>query len=227
MNQKAIRLLVADDQGIVRKGVQALLSEVEDMNVVGEAEDGQQAIDRAAALKPDVILMDLQMPRMDGIEAIQKIKEKHPRMRILALTSFSSGDMVFPAIKAGALGYLLKDSEPKDLLTAIRQVNRGEPFLQSSIARKVFEEISHPARHPAASDLLTQREMEVLKLVALGMDNHEIANHLVIGEATVRTHISNILDKLHLANRVQAALYALRIGLTSLDDQKIFVEEEY
>ncbi len=226
MTQKKIRLLVTDDQGLVRKGVRALLSEVEDMEVVGEAEDGQQAIDRAATLQPDVILMDLVMPKMDGIEAIQKIMARNPKARILALTSFAADDKVFPAIKAGALGYLLKDSEPQDLITAIRQVNRGEPFLHPSIARKVLEELSHPARRPPTPDPLTPRELEVLKLVAQGMNNQEIAEYLVIGEATVRTHISNILDKLHLANRVQATLYALKEGLASLDDTKTPEEDE-
>jgi NarL family two-component system response regulator LiaR len=141
-----------------------------------------------------------------------------PKMRILALTSFAADDKVFPAIKAGALGYLLKDSEPEDLIAAIKNIYRGEPFLHPSIARKVLEELSHPAGNPPTPEPLTERELEVLQLVSQGLSNQEIAERLVIGDATVRTHIGNILGKLHLANRVQAAIYALRKGLSSLDD---------
>jgi NarL family two-component system response regulator LiaR len=188
------------------------------MSVLGEASDGLEAIAQAEALKPDVILMDLVMPRMDGIEAIRQIKARQPDVRILALTSFVADDQVFPAIKAGALGYLLKDSDPEDLITAIKNVYRGEPFLHPNIARKVLEELSHPAGSAPTPEPLTERELEVLQLVAQGLSNQEIAEKLVIGDATVRTHIGNILSKLHLANRVQAALYALRKGLSSLDD---------
>ncbi len=220
MTKKPIRLLVVDDQGIVRKGIRALLAEVKGMEVLGEASDGLEAIEQAEALKPDVILMDLVMPRLDGIEAIRRIKARQPEVQILALTSFVADDKVFPAIKAGALGYLLKDSDPEDLITAIKNVHRGQPFLHPSIARKVLEELSHPAGNQPTPDPLTEREVEVLQLVAQGINNQEIAERLVISEATVRTHIGNILTKLHLANRVQAALYALRKGLSSLDDSK-------
>jgi NarL family two-component system response regulator LiaR len=220
MTQKPIRLLLVDDQGIVRKGIRALLAEVKGMEILGEAGDGLEAVDQAEALQPDVILMDLVMPRLDGIEAIRRIKAKLPQVQILALTSFVADDKVFPAIKAGALGYLLKDSDPEDLINAIRNVSRGQPFLHPSIARKVLEELSHPAGNPPTPDPLTEREVEVLQLVALGISNQEIAKRLVIGEATVRTHIGNILSKLHLANRVQAALYALRKGLSSLEDSR-------
>ena len=218
MTQKQIRLLIVDDQGIVRKGIRALLAEVKGMNVIGEAGDGLEAVKLADALQPDVILMDLVMPRMDGIEAIRQIMAKQPKARILALTSFVADDKVFPAIKAGALGYLLKDSEPEDLIVAIKNIHRGEPFLHPSIARKVLEELSHPAGSPPTPEPLTERELEVLQLVAQGLSNQEIAEKLFIGDATVRTHIGNILSKLHLANRVQATLYALRKGLSSLDD---------
>ena len=224
MAQKPIRLLLVDDQGIVRKGIRALLAEVKGMVVLGEASNGQEAVAQAEALRPDVILMDLVMPHMDGIEAIRRIKAKQPEVRILALTSFLADDKVFPAIKAGALGYLLKDSDPEDLIVAIQNVYRGQPFLPPNIARKVLEELSHPAGNPPTPDPLTEREVEVLQLVAQGISNQEIAERLVISEATVRTHIGNILNKLHLANRVQAALYALRKGLTSLEDSK--TEEE-
>ncbi len=218
MTQKPIRLLIVDDQGIVRKGIRALLAEVNGMEVIGEAGDGEEAVRLAESLHPDVILMDLVMPRLDGIEAIRQIMARQPKARILVLTSFAADDKVFPAIKAGALGYLLKDSEPEELIVAIRNICRGEPFLHPSIARKVLEELSHPAGSPPTPEPLTERELEVLQLVAQGYSNQAISEKLVISDATVRTHIGNILTKLHLANRVQAALYALRKGLTNLDE---------
>jgi two-component system, NarL family, response regulator LiaR len=218
MTPKPIRLLIVDDQGIVRKGIRALLAEVKGMEVIGEAGDGLEAVKQADLLQPDVILMDLVMPRLDGIEAIRQIMARQPKSRILALTSFAADDKVFPAIKAGALGYLLKDSEPEELIAAIKNIHRGEPFLHPSIARKVLEELSHPAGSPPTPEPLTERELEVLQLVAQGLSNQAIAEKLVIGDATVRTHIGNILSKLHLANRVQAALYALRKGLSTLDE---------
>ncbi|MEJ2735558.1 MAG: response regulator transcription factor [Anaerolineae bacterium] len=218
MNQATIRVLVVDDHAIVRKGIRALLAEIADIEVVGEASDGQEAIDQADALSPDVILMDLVMPDVDGILATRRITADEAGPRILVLTSFAGDDKVFPAIKAGALGYLLKDSEPTDLVDSIRQVHRGEPSLQPSIAQKVLKELRHPSARPPTPDPLTDREMEVLRMVAKGLSNPEIAQRLVITEATVRTHVSNILSKLHLANRVQATLYALQEGITSLDE---------
>ena len=218
MTKQPIRLLVVDDHGIVRKGICALLAQVADMQVVGEASDGESAVVQAEALKPDVVLMDLVMPKMDGVEAIRQILARLPQTRIIALTSFVADDKVFPAIKAGALGYLLKDSEPEDLIGTIRRVYAGEPSLPPSVAIKVLDELSHPKTHPLTPEPLTEREVEVLRLVAQGRDNREIAHYLGIGQATVRTHLDNILSKLHLANRVQATLYALRQGLTSLDE---------
>jgi NarL family two-component system response regulator LiaR len=218
MNERAIRVLVVDDHAIVRKGMRALLAEIEDIEVVGEASDGQEAMAQADALDPDVILMDLVMPGVDGIEATRQITKHDGVRRILVLTSFTGDDKVFPAIKAGALGYLLKDSEPEDLVEAIRQVHRGEPSLQPSIAQKVLKELRRPSARPPTPDPLTDREMEVLRLVAKGLSNPEIAQRLVVTEATVRTHVSNILSKLHLANRVQATLWALQEGIASLDD---------
>jgi NarL family two-component system response regulator LiaR len=209
--------LIADDHTIVRSGITALLAQVPDIEVVGEASDGQQAITQAAILHPDVILMDLVMPNVDGIEAIRQIKARQPDSRILVLTSFAADDKVFPAIKAGALGYLLKESRPSDLIEAIRQVYRGESALHPTIARKVLHELTHPPARPPTPDPLTEREMDVLRLVAQGLGNQEIATKLHVGNATVRTHVSNILAKLHLANRIQVALYALREGLVSLD----------
>ena len=219
MTQTAIRVLIVDDQAIVRKGTMALLAQVAGITVVGEAANGQEAIDQAATLNPDVILMDLVMPKLDGIAAIQQISTSQPQVRILALTSFATDDKVFPAIKAGALGYLLKDAEPEDLVAAIHQVYRGEPSLPPAIARKLLREIRQPSPHTQTTpDPLTERELEVLSLVAKGLDNQAIANRLTVTEVTVRTHISHILDKLHLANRVQATLYALRTGLSALEN---------
>ena len=218
--KKQIRLLIADDHHIVRKGIKVLLATEKDMQVVGEAENGAEAVEKAAALDPDVILMDIVMPGMDGIEATRRITSAKPASRILVLTSFAADDKVFPAVKAGALGYLLKDSTPEQLLEAIRQVYRGEPSLEPSIARKVLQELSNPggAAGKQTSDPLTEREMEVLRLIAQGMSNKEIAAKIFVAEWTVRSHVSNILGKLHLASRTQAALYALRAGLASLDD---------
>jgi NarL family two-component system response regulator LiaR len=218
MEQTTIRVLVVDDHAVVRKGIRALLAEIEGIEVIGEAGDGQGAMAQADALCPDVILMDLVMPGMDGIEAIRQIATGESGPPILVLTSFAGDDKVFPAIKAGALGYLLQDSDPADLVEAIQQVHRGEPSLAPSIAQKVLKELRHPSARPPTPDPLTDREMEVLRLVAKGLTNPEIARQLVITEATVRTHVSHILSKLHLANRVQATLYALQEGITSLDD---------
>jgi NarL family two-component system response regulator LiaR len=214
----SIRVLIADDHAIVRKGIRALLSTEPDIQVIGEAGDGAEAVAQAQALRPDVILMDLVMPKMDGIEATQQITAQLPGTHILVLTSFAADDKVFPAIKAGALGYLLKDSGPEALVRAIHQVHRGEPSLEPSIARKVLYELAHPPKNPPTPDPLTERELDVLRLIAQGHSNREIAGHLVITEMTVRTHVSNILSKLHLASRTQAALYALREGLASLED---------
>jgi len=213
-----IRVLIADDHPVVRKGLHALLATESDIEVVGEAADGREVIAKAGQLQPDVILMDLVMPEVDGIEAIRRITPRQPETRILVLTSFAADDKIFPAIKAGALGYLLKDSSPEDLVQAIRQVHRGESSLHPAIARKLLQELSRPAERPPTPEPLTEREVEVLQEVARGRSNQEIADRLVISEATVRTHVSNILSKLHLASRTQAALYALRRGLVSLEE---------
>jgi len=213
-----IRVLIADDHAILRKGIRALLGTEPDMEVVGETRDGLETVAQARTLRPDVILMDLMMPRMDGIEATRQITAEQPGVRVLVLTSFAADDKVFPAIKAGALGYILKDSGPAELVQAIHQVHQGQPSLEPSIALKVLHEVSHPPQRPLTPDPLSGREMEVLRLLAQGKSNREIADQLVIAELTVRTHVSNILGKLHLASRTQAALYALKEGLASLND---------
>src|SRR4030095_7343376 len=219
MDTLPIRVLLTDDHAIVRKGVRALLATERDIQVVGEAGDGAEAVTQAEALCPDVILMDLMMPKLDGIEATRQITTKTPSARVIVLTSFAADEKVFPAIKAGALGYLLKDSGPEQLVRAIHQVYRGEPSLEPSIARKVLFELAQPPKQqPLTADPLTERELDVLRLVAQGCSNKEIALKLSVSELTVRTHMSNILSKLHLASRTQAALYALQKGISSLED---------
>jgi NarL family two-component system response regulator LiaR len=213
-----IRVMVVDDHAIIRKGIKAMLELIPDVEMVGEAENGLDAIRQDQALNPDVILMDLVMPTMDGIEAIREIKEKRPEARILVLTTFAGEELVFPAIRAGALGYHLKDSSPEALVEAIREVYRGESSLHPVVARKVLTEISSPSERPPTAEPLTPRELEVLRLLAQGYENREIAEKLVISEATARTHVSNIIGKLHLASRTQAALYALKEGLASLEE---------
>jgi len=211
-----IRVLVVDDHAIIRRGMKAVLELVPDIKIIGEAGNGLEAVKKADELHPEVILMDLVMPEMDGIEAIRQIKAHQPDVRILVLTTFAGEEMIFPAIKAGALGYQLKDSSPEALVEAIHQVYRGEPSLHPIIARKLLQELLTPSEKPPTSDPLTQREVEVLRLIAQGYENKEISEKLVISDATTRTHVSNILSKLHLASRTQAALYALREGLASL-----------
>lgn len=212
-----IRVLIVDDHAIVRKGIRALLSESGGFEVIGEAADGQEAVAAAVESRPDVILMDLLMPGMDGIEATLRITAQRPDARILVLTSFAADNKLFPAIKAGALGYLLKDSSPEDLLRAIRQVHRGEPALHPTIARKLLQEIAQPVDLQPAPEALTGRELAVLRLIAQGLSNQEIADQIAVSEPTVRTHVSRILSKLHLASRTQAALYAVREGLETED----------
>ena len=213
MNE-SIRILIAEDHAIVRAGLRALLEVKPGLKVVGEAADGVEAVLKARSLQPDVILMDLVMPRKDGIEAIREIKRENPEARILVLTSFAQDEKVFPAIKAGALGYLLKDSSPQELVQAIRDVYRGESSLHPTIARKLVRELHQASGLPPTEEPLTEREVEVLRLVARGLSNQEIAKNLGISERTVGTHVSNILSKLHLASRTQAALYALQEVLT-------------
>lgn len=212
-----IRILLADDHPIVREGLRALIATEPGMLVVGEARDGGEALFKARSLRPDVILLDLVMPRKDGLAAISEITHDLPGARILVLTSFAEDELVFPALKAGAMGYLLKDASPQELLEAIRAVSRGESSLHPAIARKLLREFTRPADPPARATSLTEREGEILLLVAQGLSNKAIAEHLVVSERTVRSHVSNILQKLHLTSRTQAALYALKEGLATLD----------
>jgi len=214
-----IRVLIADDHQLVRQGMAALLSVKPEFDILGQATDGVEAVELATSLSPDIILMDLQMPHKDGIEATREIKEDNPEARILIITSFAEDENVYLAIKAGALGYLLKDSSPEELMQAIHDVCEGRLSLHPNIALKLIEELNRPTDLQPTDDPLTERESEVLKLVAKGRTNQEIAEELVLSERTVGAHVSNILSKLHLANRTQAALYALRTGLSDLSPE--------
>lgn len=214
-----IHILIVDDHAIVREGLSGLIDAEPGMQVVGEAANGEDGVRLAGTLKPDLILMDLVMPDKDGVQAIREIKNKDPEARILVLTSFAEDDKLFPAIKAGASGYLLKDTLPGELLQAIRAVYKGESFLHPSIAQRVLKEFQSPAQTAPQGEALTERETDVLKLIAQGHSNQEIAENLVLSERTVHSHVNRILTKLHLASRTQAALYALRKGIASLNEE--------
>jgi NarL family two-component system response regulator LiaR len=210
-----ISVLVADDHGIVREGLRAVISAEPDLKLIGEAVDGEDARQKALALKPDVIVMDLMMPRKNGLDATREIKRAEPHARILVLTSFGDDEMVFAAIKAGAVGYLLKDSSAQELPDAIRCLYRGESSLHPAIARKL---VMRCADDSTAADPLTEMELQVLKLMAHGLKNQAIGDRLNISERTARFHVSNIMSKLRLENRTEAALYAIRRGLVSAED---------
>lgn len=210
-----LKVLIVDDHQVVRQGLRTFLELHEDIVVVGEAGDGVTAVEMARQLEPDVILMDLVMPRLDGIAATRELKSKGVPAQVIALTSFTEDDKVFPAIQAGASSYLLKDVSPDDLVEAIRAVHRGEARLHPDIAHKLMEQVAHPA-NPASTppaEHLTDREREVIRLVAQGRSNAEIAQALIISDKTVKTHVSNILSKLNLQDRTQLAIYAIKHGL--------------
>lgn len=214
-----IKVLIVDDHQVVRQGLRTFLELQGDILVIGEAEDGGTAVEMARQLDPDVILMDLVMPRMDGIEATRQVKSLETDVKIIALTSFTEDEKVFPAIQAGASSYLLKDVSPDDLVDAIRAAHRGEARLHPDVLQKLMEQVASqgtPQREPHVESL-TERELEVVRLVAQGRNNHEIAQELVISEKTVKTHISNILGKVHLEDRTQLAIYAYKTGLVELD----------
>ena len=218
LNTTPIRILLVDDHTVVREGMRAFIQIKPDMEVVGDATDGIEALEKARDLEPDVILLDIVMPRLDGIGTIEGLKEQGSQARILVITSFAEDEQIFPAIKAGALGYLLKDSQPQELIEAIRDVYRGEPSLHPTVALKLMNELDREPELPPTEEPLTAREVEVLKLIAQGHSNREIGEQLHLSERTVGKYASNILDKLHLANRTQAALYALRTGIADLDE---------
>ena len=210
-----IRVLIAEDHPIMRQGLGVVLDAYEDLALVGEAENGERAVQLALELKPDVIVMDIQMPVKDGITAIQEISGLGLDARILVLTSYPDDEKVFQAIKAGAMGYFLKETRSEQLAEAIRLVQRDEVALPPAIARKLMQEITEPTETMTPEEALTPRELEILRYLARGLSNQEIASELQISITTVATHVRNILGKLHLANRTQAALYAIERGIST------------
>jgi NarL family two-component system response regulator LiaR len=213
----AIRVLIADDHLVVRQGLRTFLELQDDVEVVADVGDGVQALEAVREHRPDVVLMDLVMPRMDGIEAIRRIAVERPTTRVIALTSFLDDDKVLPAVRAGAAGYLLKDVGPQDLVRAIRTVYGGEALLHPAVAARLMEEVAGAAPRRAGADDLTGRERDVLALIARGLSNKRIARELEISEATVKIHVSSVLRKLDVTDRTQAALHAVRSGLVELD----------
>ncbi len=207
-----IRVLIADDHAVVRQGLRTFLELQDDIEVVADVPDGEAALRAASEYEPDVVLMDLVMPGGGGVEAIRALRERRPEARVLVLTSFLDDEKLFPAVRAGAAGYLLKDVEPAELVRAIRTVDDGEALLHPAVAARLMEEFAETER-PAADEALTAREREVLELIARGLSNKLIARDLEIAEKTVKTHVSSILGKLGLTDRTQAALYAVRSGL--------------
>ena len=214
MTEEPITVVIADDHPVVRQGLRTFLELQDDLELVGEAADGEEAARLVRDLLPDVVLMDLVMPGLDGIEATRRIRDLSPATKVLVLTSYAEDEKVFPAIKAGAAGYLLKDVPPQELAEAVRRAHRGEALLHPAIAAKLMQEVARDRRD---ADALTERELEVLRLIARGLPNKLIARELAVSEKTVKTHVSNILAKLHLADRTQAALYAVREHLVDLE----------
>lgn len=212
-----LTVLLIDDHRVVRQGLRDFLELQEDIEIVGEASSGEEGVQLARELIPDVVLMDLVMPGIDGVEATRQLKAVSPSTRVIVLTSFADDDKVFPAIKAGAISYLLKDVSPEELAHAIRAAQRNEAVLHPEVAARLMQEFSAPRPDEAPVEQLTPREMEVLRLIARGKSNKEIADALIVSEKTVKTHVSNILSKLHLADRTQAAIYALRKRIVAME----------
>ena len=202
-----VTVLIADDHPVVRQGLRIFLDLQDGISVVGEAATGAEAVVKVEELLPDVVLLDLVMPDLDGIEAARRIRDVSPSTKVIVVTSYADDEKIFPAIKAGAAGYLLKDVEPDDIADGIRRVHRGEALLHPKIAARLMREVTE---EKTEGEVLTAREREVLRALARGLSNKAIAEELVVSEKTVKTHVSNILAKLHLADRTQAALYAVR-----------------
>lgn len=212
-----VSVLLVDDHRVVRQGLRDFLESQDDIDIVGEAASGEEGVRLAQELLPDVVLMDMVLPGIDGVEATRRVKTVCPSARIIVLTSFADNDKIFPAIKAGAISYLLKDVQPEELARAIRAAQRNEAVLHPEVAAKLMQEFSTPRAADDAAEQLTERELDVLRQIARGKSNKEIADALIISEKTVKTHVSNILSKLHLADRTQAAIYALRQRLVPMD----------
>ena len=216
MSAEKITLILVDDHSVVREGLRAYLSTEPDIEVAGEASNGRQALKLAAEAVPDVALVDLVMPEMDGITTIRELKKVSPHTQVIVLTSYAEDEKIFPAVRAGALSYLLKDVSADDLVKAIRAAARGEATLHPQVAARLVSEVGGQ-RRDSDVDALTERELEVLTLIARGMSNREIAQALVVAEKTVKSHVSNILSKLHLADRTQVAVYAWQRGIVRRD----------
>lgn len=214
---ETISVLIVDDHPVVRRGLRTFLELHDDLRIVGEASTGSEAASLAEELVPDVVLMDLVLPDFDGIEATRRIRAVSPATSVIVLTSFADDDKIFPAIKAGATSYLLKDAEPQQLVEAVRLASRGESLLHPKVAARLMQEVSAKGERDAVEDL-TKRELQVLRLLAQGLSNKLIAQELVVSEKTVKTHVSNILAKLHLSHRTQAAVYAVRRGLAEPEE---------
>jgi NarL family two-component system response regulator LiaR len=214
---EAITVMLIDDHRVVRQGLRDFLELQGDIEIVGEAASGEEGVQISGQLLPDVVLMDLVMPGIDGVETTRRVKQVSPSSKVIVLTSFADDNKVFPAIKAGAISYLLKDISPEDLAHAIRAAQRNEAVLHPEVAAKLMQEFSAPKSNEAPVEQLTAREMDVLRLIAKGKSNKEIADTLIVSEKTIKTHVSNILSKLHLADRTQVAIYALRQRLVPME----------
>ncbi|HEY7630310.1 MAG TPA: response regulator transcription factor [Thermoleophilaceae bacterium] len=211
---ESIRVMLVDDHAVVREGLRTFLELQDGIEVVGEADDGRQAVDRAVELEPDVILMDLVMPVLDGVGAMRELRQRQPKSRVIVLTSFAEDDRLLPAIQAGAAGYLMKNVQPKELARAVRAAHNGEALLDPSVAARLVEAIAQPPGEEPREQL-TPREREVLELIGEGYSNKRIALELGVSEKTVKTHVGHVLAKLGVADRTQAALHAVRSGLLS------------
>lgn len=213
-NGEPVRVLIVDDHAVVRQGLITFLELQDEIEVVGEASNGREALQKVKELEPDVVLMDLVMPIMDGLTAIKEVKQMRPETEVIALTSFADDEKVFTALRSGATGYLLKDVQPNDLVKAVLAAERGEVQLHPEVAKKLMHEVIAPAKLNDNLEELTEREREVLGLLGKGMSNKEIAREISVSEKTVKAHVSSILNKLNLPGRTHAALYAVKRGIT-------------
>ena len=211
-----IKLMIVDDHTVVRDGLASILERQEDFQVVGQASNGLEAVERVPALQPDVILMDLRMPELDGVEAMRRIHSERPETRFIVLTTYDSDQYIFDAIEAGAKGYLLKDTSREDLFEAVRAVHRGESGIEPGVAARVLDRFAQLSREEAQAPLLSGRELEVLQLMAKGSANKQIAVSLSISDSTVKTHVANIFQKLDVSGRTAAVTHALQIGIIQL-----------
>ena len=211
-----IRVVIADDHAVVREGLRSFLGIQDDIEIVAEASDGEEAVRQVEVNAPDVVVMDLVMPRVEGVEAIRRIRTASPDVKIIVLTSFADDEKMLAAVRAGATGYLLKDAKPQELSDAIRAANRGEALVHPAVAARLMQEVAARDK-PSPADALTPRELEVLRLMVRGLPNKQIARELEIAEKTVKTHVSNILRKLDLQDRTQAVVYALRERIVDID----------